>query len=131
MAQMNFCQFCYDINQRKNISSFGNVKFCCFQPHLLCVACGAYDGESKWRNGCTFQQYMTMLLLELRMRRRWETKVTRSHLVEKQKCHSCPFFFTVDPSIQLPESASSVCLSPKSRRHEGRRTKTSSLVYQT
>ena len=46
---MIFSQFCYDKNQRNNISSFGNFKFCCFQPHLLCVACEAYNGESKWR----------------------------------------------------------------------------------
>ena len=30
-------QFCYDINQRKNTSPFGFVKFCYFQPYLMAI----------------------------------------------------------------------------------------------
>ena len=52
------------------------------------------------QKGFTFQQYITMLLLELRIRRRWEKKVIRSHLNHVKKCLQvlmaklCSFWWT-------------------------------------
>ena len=54
------------------------------------------------QNGFTFQQYITMLLLELRIRRRWEKKVIRSHLNHVKKwlhvlmAKLCSFWWTFE-----------------------------------